>query len=118
MTTPAEARLLADPAVQAAEASAIAAGIVRYLTTDAPGSGYNGTHVTGRVLTTGGTRGCVDPPLDMETPLDPVHADGFDDDDGGVHQPAIDVLAGDGVFDGTECALRSCFISLSSNRRV
>ena len=31
-------------------------------------------------------------------------ADGFADVTGGVHQPAIDALAGRGVFDGTECA--------------
>ena len=31
-------------------------------------------------------------------------ADGFTDVTGGVHKPAIDALAGRGVFDGTECA--------------
>ena len=31
-------------------------------------------------------------------------ADGpFEDDDGGIHEPAIDALARDGVLDGTEC---------------
>ena len=50
LSNPAEARLLADPDVQATEALAIAHGIIQYLTTDSPGSGYNGTLVTSRRL--------------------------------------------------------------------
>ncbi len=41
LSTPAEARLLADPEVQKVEAVAIADGIERYLTTSDPGSGFN-----------------------------------------------------------------------------
>ena len=28
---------------------------------------------------------------------------GFDDDDGTVHEPAIDALAAEGILEGTEC---------------
>ena len=58
-----EARLLADPAVQAVEARAIAHGIIRFLTTDDPGSGFNDVITTDKVLTTGGRERCVDPRL-------------------------------------------------------
>ena len=61
LSNPPEATLLADPAVQAAEARAIADGIVRFLTTDDPGSGFNDVITTSRVLTTGGRERCVDP---------------------------------------------------------
>ena len=64
LSNPPEAELMADPAVQRVEANAIAAGIVRYLTTDDPGSGHNGATRTSRVLTTGRRSGCVDPPLE------------------------------------------------------
>ena len=64
LSNPPEAELMADPAVQQVEANAIAAGIVRYLTTDDPGSGHNGVTRTSRVLTTGRRSGCVDPPLE------------------------------------------------------
>ena len=63
LSNPPEARLLADAAVQAVEARAIADGIVRFLTTDDPGSGFNDVTTTSRVLTTGGRKSCVDPPL-------------------------------------------------------
>ena len=63
LSNPPEARLLADPAVQSIEARAIAHGIIRFLTTDDPGSGFNGVNTTARVLTTGGRERCVDPPL-------------------------------------------------------
>ena len=63
LSNPPEARLLADAAVQAVEARAIADGIVRFLTTDDPGSGFNDVTTTSRVLTTGGRERCVDPPL-------------------------------------------------------
>jgi N-acetylmuramoyl-L-alanine amidase len=60
----AEADLLARPDVQRAEGEAVARGIVRFLTTDDPGSGY----VTPYPRETpagggGGAQGCVDPPL-------------------------------------------------------
>ena len=70
MSTLSQARLLADPEVQAAEASAIANGIIRYLRTDDPGSGYNGTTVTNRRLPSGGTSGCTDPPFETEQDLE------------------------------------------------
>ena len=64
LSNPPEAQLMADPAAQQVEAKAIAAGIVRYLTTDDPGSGHNGVSRTSRVLTSGRRSGCVDPPLE------------------------------------------------------
>jgi N-acetylmuramoyl-L-alanine amidase len=59
-----EAALLARPDVQVAEGDAVARGIVRFLTTNDPGSGF----VTPYPRTTpagpgGGTGGCVDPAL-------------------------------------------------------
>ena len=33
----------------------------------------------------------------------PAAATGFDDDDGGVHEPAFDALASEGILEGTEC---------------
>ena len=65
LSNPPEARLLADPTVQAVEARAIADGIVRFLTTDDPGSGHRGTIVTGRILTTGSQHDCKDGVLDV-----------------------------------------------------
>ena len=32
-----------------------------------------------------------------------VAAAGFDDDEGNVHEPAIDALAGAGIIEGSEC---------------
>ena len=64
LSNPPEAELMADPAVQRVEAEAIAARIVRHLTTDDPGSGHNGVSRTSRVLTTGRRSGCVDPRLE------------------------------------------------------
>ena len=64
LSNPPEAELMADPAVQRVAAEAIAAGIVRHLTTDDPGSGHNGVSRTSRVLTTGRRSGCVDPRLE------------------------------------------------------
>ena len=59
-----EEALLADPAVQAVEAQALADAIVRYVTTDDPGGGfvepYPRTQPAGPG---GGPEGCVDPPL-------------------------------------------------------
>ena len=101
LSNPPEARLLADPDVQAAEAKAIAHGIVRYLTTDHPGSGYNGTFTSTRTLYTGGTGGCVDPPHGTEPPTEttPEH----EDTPTSIHQPAIEELATQGVLRDTEC---------------
>lgn len=59
-----EEALLADPAFQAVEAQALADAIVRFVTTDDPGSGfvepYPRTEPAGPG---GGPQGCVDPPL-------------------------------------------------------
>lgn len=103
MDNRAEERLLADPVVQTAEAGAIAEGIVRYLTTDDPGSGHNGTSTTSRKLYTGSPGGCVDPPLDYSVPVDISSSEGrYTDVLGGVHRPAIDEFAGLGVLEGTD----------------
>jgi N-acetylmuramoyl-L-alanine amidase len=60
----AEEALLADPTVQAVEAQALTDAIVRYLSTDDPGSGfvepYPRTEPAGPG---GGAAGCTDPPL-------------------------------------------------------
>ena len=70
---------------QDAEAGAIAEGLVRYLTTDDPGSGYNGTSTTSRRLYTGSPGGCVDPPLDG-APAGDLSTEGrYTDVVGGVH---------------------------------
>jgi N-acetylmuramoyl-L-alanine amidase len=59
-----EAALIARPDVQAAEAGAISRGVVRYLTTGDPGTGfvepYKRTEPAGGG---GGSSGCTDPPL-------------------------------------------------------
>jgi N-acetylmuramoyl-L-alanine amidase len=64
ITNPPEEELLADPAFQAVEARAITEAVVRFLTTDDPGSGfvepYPRTEPAGPG---GGAAGCVDPPL-------------------------------------------------------
>ena len=99
LSTPAEARLLADPEVQKVEAVAIADGIERYLTTTDPGSGFNPMFSTSRKLTAGGPGGCKDPELGHLGTDDP----GFDDDPGGAHQPGIDVLRTRGILAGTGC---------------
>jgi N-acetylmuramoyl-L-alanine amidase len=64
VSNPPEAELISRPDVQQAEGQAVARGIVRYLTTDDPGSGY----VTPYPRTEpagggGGPGGCTDPPL-------------------------------------------------------
>ncbi len=66
LSTRSEARLLSDPVVQAAEGAAIANGIIRFLRTDDPGSGYNGTTVTNRRLPSSGNSRCADPPFDID----------------------------------------------------
>ena len=64
LSNPPEADLVARPVVQAAEAGAISRGVVRYLTTGDPGSGfvepYTRTQPAGGG---GGSTGCADPPL-------------------------------------------------------
>lgn len=98
----AEARLLSDPAVQAVEASAIADGIDRYLTTADPGAGYNGTVVTSRRLYSGSPGGCADPPLETGTPpgdADPARYRDVTE----AHLAAVEFLSGEGVLDGADC---------------
>ena len=99
----AEERLLSDPATQTAEADAIAEGIVSYLTTDDPGSGYNGTVTTSRRLYSGGPGGCVDPPLDAASAGGSLTESRYADVVGGVHRPAIDEVAELGLLAGTDC---------------
>lgn len=64
ITNPPEAELLARPDVQQVEGKAVAAGILRYLNTPDPGSGY--TEPYARVTPAGpggGSAGCQDPAL-------------------------------------------------------
>ena len=64
LTNPTEEALLVRPEVQAAEAEAVAAGIVRFLAGDDRGSGFVEPYE--RVDPAGpggGTAGCEDPPL-------------------------------------------------------
>jgi N-acetylmuramoyl-L-alanine amidase len=64
LSNPPEAELLARPDVQQVEGEAVARGIVRYLTTNDPGSGYTDAYPrTTPAGGGGGTAGCVDPPL-------------------------------------------------------
>ncbi len=61
--TPAEEALLRTEQVRRLEASALARAIVRYLTTDDPGSGFTDPSRRLAEATGGGTTGCTDPPL-------------------------------------------------------
>jgi N-acetylmuramoyl-L-alanine amidase len=71
ISNPAEADLLADPDVQRVEGEAVARGIIRFLTTADPGSGYvDGGHMPPRQRPPGAPRmnnddwtGCDDPSL-------------------------------------------------------
>jgi N-acetylmuramoyl-L-alanine amidase len=64
ISNPPEERLLADPAFRHVEAAAIARAIVRYVSTNDPGSGYVTPYPrTGPAGPGGGPRGCTDPPL-------------------------------------------------------
>ena len=99
LSTPAEARLLADPEVQKVEAVAIADGIERYLTTTDPGSGFNPMFSTSRKLSSGGPGGCRDPELGHIGVDEP----GFDDVPEGNQRLAIDAIRNEGIVDGTEC---------------
>jgi N-acetylmuramoyl-L-alanine amidase len=64
ISNPPEEQLLADPGFQHVEAQAIARAIVRYVSTNDPGSGYVTPYP--RIAPAGGgggPEGCVDPPL-------------------------------------------------------
>jgi len=64
LSNPPEADLVARPDVQQAEGNAVARGIVRYLTTPDPGSGYTEAYPrTEPAGGGGGLTGCTDPPL-------------------------------------------------------
>jgi N-acetylmuramoyl-L-alanine amidase len=65
VTNPPEEALLATPEFQAVEAHAVARGILRFLTTDDPGSGFVGpSDRTAPAGPGGGAEGCVDPRLE------------------------------------------------------
>lgn len=64
LSNPPEADLVARPDVQLAEGNAVARGIVRFLTTQDPGSGYVDAYPrTEPAGGGGGLGGCTDPPL-------------------------------------------------------
>jgi len=64
ISNPPEAELLARPDVQKVEGEAVARGILRFLNSDAPGSGYVTPYPRDEPAGPGGgTSGCVDPPL-------------------------------------------------------
>jgi N-acetylmuramoyl-L-alanine amidase len=64
LSNPPEAELLARPDVQRTEGEAVARGVVRFLTTDDPGSGYTEPYPrTAPAGPGGGAGGCVDPAL-------------------------------------------------------
>lgn len=60
LSNPAEAQLLALPAVQENEARALSRAIDRFLTTDDPGSGFKPAFVDGVMTGTGTGKGCRD----------------------------------------------------------
>ena len=65
LSNPPEADLVAKPDVQRAEGQAVARGIVRFLTTSDPGSGYVEPYPrTEPAGGGGGLAGCTDPPLE------------------------------------------------------
>jgi N-acetylmuramoyl-L-alanine amidase len=64
LSDPAEAELLARPDVQAAEGRAVARGVIRFLTTSDPGSGFTVPYPrTEPAGPGGGAAGCKDPAL-------------------------------------------------------
>ncbi len=63
LTNAAEEALLKTPEFQNLEGAAVARGILRYLTTDDPGSGFVGPSKRKDAATGGGSTGCVDPAL-------------------------------------------------------
>jgi N-acetylmuramoyl-L-alanine amidase len=65
LSNPPEAALVARDDVQLAEGGAVARGVIRYLRTNDPGSGYVEPYErTQPAGGGGGTSGCVDPPLE------------------------------------------------------
>ena len=101
LDTRVQARLLADPEAQSAQAAAIANGIDRYLTSDDPGSGHNGA--VRRVPPNTGHPACADPHLEDPPAATVVTAVPYTDVAENVHLPAIDELAGTGIIDGAAC---------------
>ena len=63
ISAPAEEALLRTPSFQQVEAGAVARAIVRFLTTDDPGSGFVGPSQRKEEATGGGPAGCVEPAL-------------------------------------------------------
>jgi N-acetylmuramoyl-L-alanine amidase len=64
ISNPPEAALIGRPDVEAVEGAAVARGIVRFLTTSDPGSGFTTPYPrTTPAGSGGGPTGCVDPPL-------------------------------------------------------
>ena len=63
LSNPPEADLLARPDVQRVEGEAVARGILRFLRTQDPGSGYVTPIPRNTPAGGGGAEGCVDPPL-------------------------------------------------------
>ncbi|MFN0090487.1 MAG: N-acetylmuramoyl-L-alanine amidase, partial [Acidimicrobiales bacterium] len=64
IVSPAEERLLRDPAFLAVEGAAVARGVLRFLRTKDPGSGFVEPYPRSAPAGPGGGRsGCVDPPL-------------------------------------------------------
>jgi N-acetylmuramoyl-L-alanine amidase len=63
ISNPPEADLLAQDAFQHVEAAAVARGIVRFLKTSDPGSGYTTPYARTTPAGGGGKAGCTDPPL-------------------------------------------------------
>jgi N-acetylmuramoyl-L-alanine amidase len=63
ISNPPEADLLARPDVNVAEGQAVARGMLRYLRTTDPGSGYTTPYPRTTPAGGGGKEGCVDPPL-------------------------------------------------------
>jgi N-acetylmuramoyl-L-alanine amidase len=65
VTNPPEEALLATPEFQAVEGGAVARALLRFLTTDDPGTGFVGpSDRTAPAGPGGGADGCVDPPLE------------------------------------------------------
>lgn len=102
LSNSAEELLFFDPAVQAVEASAIADGIVRYLTTSDEGSGYNGTLITSRSINSGGAGGCEDPPLNNATDSAGHNTQRYTEL-AGFRLSAVQSLVRQGIFDDAEC---------------
>ena len=64
ISNPSEAVLIGTSEYRQAAAEALAAAIIRYLTTDEPGAGFvDNPRLFNPSADTGGTGGCVDPPL-------------------------------------------------------